>query len=172
MLLCAPSSQCTLFEAITVCRASNEYWFLKLQTFLSSAISLKFTDGFFSVYWNKFSRSKCKKTHKLHKLKEHKWWIPAESASTILIKTKRRRISGVSRYPQYVCLQLQLTGRCRVHEAQQRSHVVITAGRQDKLLNDEQGVFATLAVLHDVVNATRATELSEQSCKKRRKHKT
>lgn len=81
-------------------------------------------------------------------------------------------MSGVSRYPQYVCLQLQLTGRCRVHEAQQRSHVVVATGRQDKLLDDEQSVFATLAVLHDVVNATRSTELSEQSCKKRRKHKT
>lgn len=172
MLLCAPSSQCTLFEAITVCRASNEYWFYKLQTFLSWAISLKFTDGVFLVSTKTNSAEVNVKRHKLHKLKEYKWWIPAESASTILIKTKRRWISGVSRYPQYVCLQLQLTGRCRVHEAQQRPHVVVAAGRQDKLLDDEQSVFATLAVLHDVVNATRATELSEQSCKKRRKHKT
>lgn len=78
----------------------------------------------------------------------------------------------MSCYPQYVRLQLQLAGRCGVHEAQQGSHVVVAARRQDELLNDEQGVLATLPVLHDVVNAASATELSEQGCeeKKRRRN--
>lgn len=64
-------------------------------------------------------------------------------------------------YPQYVGLQLQLTGRSGVHEAQQRSHIVVSAGRQDELLDDEQGVFPTLPVLHDVVNAASAAKLPE-----------
>lgn len=67
-----------------------------------------------------------------------------------------------SRYPQYVRLQLQFTGRCRVHESQQRSHVVVPARRQDELLDDEQSVFPALTVLHDVVDATGAAELSEE----------
>lgn len=50
-----------------------------------------------------------------------------------------------------------------MHEAQQRPHVVVTAGRQDELLDDEQGVLPTLAVLHDVVDAASAAKLSEQS---------
>ena len=66
------------------------------------------------------------------------------------------------RYPQYVRLQLQLAGRRRVHEAQQRPHVVVAAGRQDELLDDEQGVFPALAVLHDVVDAAGAAELPEE----------
>lgn len=50
-----------------------------------------------------------------------------------------------------------------MHEAQQCSHVVVSAGRQDKLLDDEQGVFPTLPVLYDVMNTAGAAKLSEQS---------
>ena len=56
-----------------------------------------------------------------------------------------------------------------MHEAQQCSHIVISAGRQDELLDDEQGVFPTLPVLHDVVNATSAAKLPEQSWERERK---
>lgn len=52
-----------------------------------------------------------------------------------------------------------------MHQAQQRSHVVVSAGRQDQLLDDEQGVLSTLTVLHDVVDTASATKLSEQSWK-------
>ena len=72
-------------------------------------------------------------------------------------------------YPQYVGLELQFAGRGRVHEAEQCPHVVVSAGRQDELLDDEQGVFPTLPVLHDVVNATSAAKLPEQSWKTEKK---
>lgn len=52
-----------------------------------------------------------------------------------------------------------------MHEAEQCSHVVISAGRQDELLDDEQGMFPTLTILHDVVNTTSTAKLPEQSCK-------
>lgn len=70
-------------------------------------------------------------------------------------------------HPQYVRLQLQFAGRRRVHEAEQSSHVVVSAGRQDELLDDEQRVFPTLTVLHDVVDATGAAELPEQGWRER-----
>ena len=69
----------------------------------------------------------------------------------------------VRTYPQYIGLQLQFSRRCRVHEAQQRTHVIVPAGRQDQLLDDEQCVLPTLAVLYNVVNASSATKLSKQS---------
>ena len=50
-----------------------------------------------------------------------------------------------------------------MHESEQRSHVVVSAGRQDELLDDEQRVFPTLTVLHDVVDAASAAKLPEQS---------
>lgn len=65
-------------------------------------------------------------------------------------------------YPQYVGLQLQFSRRCRVHEAQQCTHVIVPAGRQDQLLDDEQCVFPTLTVLYNVVNTASATKLSEE----------
>lgn len=68
----------------------------------------------------------------------------------------------VCAYPQYVSLQLQFSRRCRVHEAQQCTHVIIPAGRQDQLLDDEQRVFPTLAVLYNVVNTASAAKLSEE----------
>lgn len=72
-------------------------------------------------------------------------------------------------YPEYVGLELQFGGRRRVHESQQRSHVVVAAGRQHQLLDDEQRVLATLPVLHDVVHAPRAPKLPEQGCKRGKK---
>lgn len=72
-------------------------------------------------------------------------------------------------YPQYVSLQLELTGRCRVHEAQQCTHIIIPTGRQDQLLDDEQCMFSTLAVLHNIVNTTSTAKLSEESWKAHRK---
>lgn len=48
-----------------------------------------------------------------------------------------------------------------MHQAQQRPHVVISAGRQHQLLDDEQGMFPTLTVLDDVVNAAGASKLPE-----------
>lgn len=67
----------------------------------------------------------------------------------------------VCAYPQHIGLQLQFSRRCRVHEAQQRTHVIIPAGRQDQLLDDEQCVFPTLAILYNVVNTASAAKLSK-----------